>query len=96
MGLRMECRAWTLGFLAGQLSQHKAGSSAEAGWLRDAAAVLSLPAGETWNASRLQGLGQGLLVSARYPARACRFAAACCIAKAVCDTANVLKMHSDS
>ena len=56
-------RAWTLGYLAGQLAQQGPGSEAAAEWLRDAAALLRLPAGETWNASRLQGLGQALLVS---------------------------------
>ena len=57
------CRAWSLGFLAGQLAQQAPGSSTEADWLRDAAALLSLPAGETWNVSRLQGLGQALQAS---------------------------------
>ncbi len=58
-------RAWTLGYLAGELAQQGPGSGAAAERLREAAALLRLPAGETWNASRLQGLGQALLVSIR-------------------------------
>jgi len=56
-------RAWTLGYLAGQLAQQGPGSETAAQRLREAAALLRLPAGETWNVSRLQGLGQALLVS---------------------------------
>ena len=69
--LALERRAWRLGYLAGQLAGKTSGPTTEAAWLREAAALLNLPPGESWNSSRLLGLGTALLVSIVCMGRGC-------------------------
>jgi hypothetical protein len=57
--------------LACQLAEQTSGSTAEAAWLREAATLLNLLPGDTWNASRLLGLGTALLVSLKRAIMGC-------------------------